>query len=67
MIDGEHRTPGICRVTVFTSIRREYVLCALAGRIDTVVAAEAVARDGCVIEVGRDPGHRRMTIVTVVA
>jgi len=67
VIDGEHGTPGVCRVTVLAQVRREYVLCALAGRIDTVVAAEAVARDVRVVEVGGNPGHRRMTIITIVA
>ena len=39
----------------------------LAGRVGAVVAADAVARDIHVIEVGREPGDGCMAVVAVVA
>jgi len=53
VIDAHHRNKDIGRMAVFTHIRRLNVCRAFAGRIRAVVAADAVAGDVHVIEIGR--------------
>jgi len=67
MVDRECRQPGIRRVTILADIRCLDVILALACRVDTVVAADAVARDIDMVEIRRQPACRRVAILAVVA
>ena len=67
VIDGDYRCPGRAAVTIFTNTRRLYVLRSLSGRNRAIVAAYAIARGICVIEVRRRPGDGRMAIVAIAA
>ena len=66
VVDGVHRRKSIGIVAVLADVGRCYVRCVLAGRIDAVVTARTIARDIDVVEVGRYPACRRMTVVTIV-
>lgn len=67
VINGRYRLPGIRAMAVFADIRRLHVQWAFTGRIGSVVTAEAVVDNIGVVEIGRDPGNRRVAIVAVVA
>lgn len=67
VIDGKYRGPDVGRVAVLADVAGLYVCRSLARRLDAVVAARAVARDVDVVEVGRQPGDRRMAVVAIVA
>ena len=53
VINGGHRCPGYCGVTVLANVGRQDVGRVLAGRIGAVMAADAVVRNIDVIEVRR--------------
>ena len=67
MVDGICRRPVHIVVAILADIGRQHMRRALAGRIDAVVAADAVAGDADVIEICRNPGGCRMAVVAVVA
>ncbi len=54
-------------MAVFTDVRCLHVREILAGRFDTVVATHAIAGDVDVIEIGRQPGNRRMAVIAIRA
>jgi hypothetical protein len=54
-------------VAILADVGGADVIQALAGCIDAVVAAEAVARDVGMVEIRRLPGCGGMTVVAVVA
>lgn len=57
MIDGEHRREHISGMAVLADIAGLYVGWTLTGRFSAIVAANAVATDVHVVEVGRQPAH----------
>lgn len=59
-----HPTGG--RVTVITSVAASNVGLVLAGCIDAVVAADAIANDTAVIKHGWQPGSCAMTVIALV-
>ena len=67
VIDSIGGLPEDIVVAVFTHVRRGHVRRTLAGLVNAVVAANTVARDVHVVEVGRYPGHRRVAVIAVVA
>lgn len=67
MIDRERWRPDIGVVAVFANRRRAYMRGRLARCIGTIMAAGAIAGDVHMVEIGRQPGDRRVTVVAVVA
>lgn len=63
----DSRVPEIGAVAVFADIRRCDVGGVLTRRVRTVVAAEAVACNVCVVKHGRHPGDCRMAVVALLA
>lgn len=53
VVDGESRCPHIRIVAVLTNIACEYMCCVFADCFNAVVAADTIARDVYVIEIGR--------------
>ena len=67
MINDRGRFPERGAVTVLADIRRLDVRRTLAGRVEAVVAAHAIARDVGMIEYGRHPGPGDMAVIALVA
>jgi len=67
MIHPDYGAPRGRAVTVLAHVGRQRMCPPFAGRVQSVVTAGAVTGDGRVIEVCRDPGNGRMTVVAVVA
>jgi len=67
VIDGKGGRPNIRRVAVFANVGGLYMCRGLAGGVGAVVAVDAVTRDVGVVEVGRQPARRRMTVIAGVA
>ena len=67
VIDGKGRYEHIGAVAILADIGGLYVCRGLAGGVGAVVAAHAIASDVDVVEVGRQPACRRMTIIAGVA
>ena len=62
---GRRKQDGI--VAILTYVAGQYVIRIFANRIHAIVTIEAITRDGGVVEVCRQPGHRRMTGIAIVA
>ncbi len=62
---GRCKQDGI--VAILTYVAGQYVIQIFANRIHAIVTIEAITRNGGVVEVGRQPGHRRMTGIAIVA
>lgn len=62
---GRCKQDGI--VAILTYVAGQYVIRIFANRIRAIVTSEAITRDVGVVEVCRQPGHRRMTGIAVVA
>jgi len=67
VVDSECRQPGIRRMAIFADIRCLNVILVLAGRVDAVVTAYAVAGDIDVVKIRRQPARGCMAIFAVVA
>ena len=67
VVDGICRRPYSRRMTVFADIGRQSMCRVLACGIRAVMAVDAVTRVIHMIEVRRQPGYARMTVVTVIA
>lgn len=67
VVDNVHRRKRIRVVAIFAHVGRCHVGRVFSGCIRTVVAARTISRDIDVVEVGRYPASRRMTIVASVA
>jgi len=67
VIDSNYRRPYVRVVAIFTNIAAQDMCGALAGCFRAVVAADAIAGDIHVIEVGRQPANGRMAVVAIVA
>lgn len=67
VVDGKCWLPRRRRVAIFANNRRLNVRGAFAGRIDTVMTANAVADYVGVIENSRKPGRSSVAIVALVA
>ena len=67
MIDHRCRGPGINAVAIFTDRRCLNVRRVLAGCVNTVVAARAIAGDINVIKICWRPGHSCVAIIAIVA
>ncbi len=66
VINSCHGHPHCRCMTIFTDIRRRYVVLVLAGCIRAIVATDTIADDIRVIKIRRSPGNGRMAIVAVV-
>lgn len=53
VINGSNRRPDICAVAIFADIGRLRVQWTLAGRVCSVMAADAVINNVCVVEIRR--------------
>lgn len=67
VINGDHWHPDRIVVAVLADIGGEDVGRILAGSLAAVVAGYAIVGDTGVIEIGRQPGNRRVTIIAVSA
>jgi len=67
VIDSDDRAPCGGAVAVLADICRQHVCRMLPGRVDAVVAAEAVVRNVDVVEVRRCPGDGCVAVIAVVA
>ena len=67
VVDRKSRSPNVRVMAILTNIARLNVCEILARRLDTVVAAGAVASDSDVIEVGGQPSGRCMAVIAIVA
>ena len=67
MVDRDHGAPDRRRVATFAHVRCLHVLYVFARGIDAVMAAEAIVDDIHVVEIGGNPGDRRVAVITVVA
>lgn len=66
MVHSVGRYPQDVVMAILTHVGRGDMRWRFAARIRPVVACYAVAEDICVIEISRDPGNRRVTVVAVV-
>jgi len=67
VVNGKHRYEHIGVVAVFADITCLNMLRILTGRIHTVMAIDAIARNVQVIEIRGQPGNGRMTVVASIA
>ena len=67
MVDPDYGAPRGRAMTVFAHICRQRMRRPFASRVQTIVTTDAVTGDGRMIEVRRNPGDGRMTIIAVVA
>ena len=67
MVNYEDRLPDIGAMAIFTDVAGLDVRLALPRGFDAVMTFSAVAREVHMIEIGRQPGNRRVAIVAVVA
>ena len=67
VIHRRNRNPGDITVAVFTYVGGIDMSRTLARRIGAVVTADAVVCDAGMIEIGRYPGHSRMTVIAIVS
>ena len=67
MINVSHWYPGNCGVTVLADVRGIDMRRVFASCIGAVVATDTAVGDARMVEVRRDPGVRRMAVITVVA
>ena len=54
-------------MAVLADIRRLNMRRALACGIPAIMATEAIVHDGCMIEICRRPGDRRVTVIAVIS
>ena len=66
MVDSKGRRPHIRIVAILTDIGCQNMCRALTRCFDTVVTADAIARDVQVIEISGQPAGGRVAIITVV-
>ena len=66
VIDRHYGAPCRCGVAVLANVRRQRMRRVLSSRVRAVMAAYAIACNVGVVEVGRDPRHSRMAVVTIV-
>ncbi len=67
VVDGERGYPRVRIMAVLADVTGLNMSRILASRIHTIVAAEAIAGNVHVVEVGRQPARRRMAVVAIVA
>jgi len=67
VIDRKDGRPDVRRMAIFTDIACLQVRRTFSGRFDTVMAADAVARNVDVVEVGGQPAGCRVTVIAVGA
>jgi len=67
VINVSHWYPGNCGVTVLADVRGIDMRRVFASCIGAVVATDTAVGDVRMVEVRRDPGVRRMAVITVVA
>ena len=67
MIDASSRGPRRNGMAVFTDIGRQNVILVFAGRVRTVVTANAIAGDVRMIKIRWHPRHGRVAIIAVVS
>ncbi len=61
------RRPKIDAMAVFADRSRCYVAWVFAGRVAAVMAARTIARDSCMVKVGRGPCDGGVAIIAIVA
>jgi len=61
---GRSKQDGI--VAILTYVAGQYVIRIFANRVHAIVTVEAITRDVGVVEVCRQPGHRRMTGIAII-
>ena len=66
VIDDENWLPHSWRVAVFTDVRRQWMCWTLARCVRTVMAVDAVARNGRVIECRGQPASGGVTVIAGV-
>jgi len=67
VINGSYRCPDIRAVTIFADVGRLRVQWTLASRVGSVMTADAVINNVCVIEIGRQPRDSCVTVITIIA
>ena len=67
VIDRKHGREHVGSVAVLANIAGLDVRLVFAGRFCTVVAADAIAADICVVEIRRQPADRRVAVVAIIA
>lgn len=67
VINRDYRRPDRAVVAGFAYITRLNVRWAFAGSVATVMAAEAIVHDVCVVKVGRRPCDGGVTVIAVIA
>jgi len=66
VVHGVSRNPDIGVMAVFANFRGQNVCRVFAGRLNTVVAARAVAGDTYVIKIRGQPAGCRMAVITII-
>ncbi len=66
VVDRKSRNPNVRVMAILTNVARLNMRQILARRLNTVVAAGAVASDSDVIEVSGQPAGRRMAVIAVI-
>jgi len=67
VINGSYRCPDICVVTIFADVGRLRVQWTLASCVGSVMTADTVIDNVCVIEIGRQPRDSRVAVITIIA
>ena len=67
MVNGVNRHPDVGCMAVLADIGRLNMRKVLACSINTVMAAGAIARDIYMIEIGWQPGNRRVAVIAIRA
>ncbi len=67
MINGRNGRPDIGAVAIFTDIGGLRVQWTFAGRVCSVVAADAVVNNVRVVEICRQPGNSSVAVIAIIA
>ena len=65
VINGNDRRPDICAVAVFADVGRLRVQWTLAGRVCSVMAADTIVDNVCVVEIRWQPGDSSVAVIAV--
>jgi len=67
VIDCSYRRPDICAVTIFADVGRLRVQWTLASRVRSIMTADTVVDNVCMIEIRRQPRDSRVAVIAIIA
>ena len=67
VINGNNGRPDICAVAIFADVGRLRVQWTFANSVCSVMAADTVIDNICMVEICRQPGDRSVAVITIIA